>query len=160
MTGSHWKRGSFVLRKPQNPIKELSMNYRNRRGFTFLEIMFVVVIIGILLTLVVTNITSNTGKARETATKAKVESLANAVRHFYLDTGKFPGKLVEIVKKPDVEGWDGPYLSKPVLPLDEWSNAFEFCIPAQRQGYEFEIGSVGPDGKSGTSDDIGNWVEI
>jgi len=130
-----------------------------RKGFTMIEIMAVLIILGLLATLVVTKVASKIDQARETTTKANLKALAAAVNQFRMDTARFPtedeGLLALIEQPPDVEGtWEpGGYLETTEIPTDGWGNDFIYELYPE-SGKPFAIRSMGPDGEEGTEDDL------
>jgi len=138
------------------------MNKNKERGFTFLEIMLVVVIIGILAAIVGPNIAGRTEKARRKATAGQIVNFETAVKNYELDVGEFPstsqGLKALFSKPPEIPdtAWDGPYLDKDI-PLDPWKRAYIYKSPGEHNK-NFDIYSLGKDGQEGTEDDIINWV--
>lgn len=136
---------------------------RRRQGFTFLEIMMVVVIIGILVALVAPRLAGKTAKAKTVAAKAGLSSIASALAQYEMDMGTFPEQsegLKGLLEKPssdDTGSWDGPYLSKSSIPKDPWSQDFQYKYPGEHNPKDFDLWSNGPDKQSGTPDDIVNW---
>ena len=124
-------------------------------GFTLLELLVVVAIIGLLAALVGPRLFGNVGKSEVTAAKAQIEAFSRALESYRLDTGKFPDSslgLQALVTKPaDTPRWHGPYLQKEV-PLDPWGNAYAYKVPGAN-GRDFEILSLGRDGAPGGSDE-------
>ena len=131
---------------------------RNKRsilqsGFTMVELMAILVILGLLAAVVATNVVSKIDKAKVTTTKASLKVLHNAVIQFKLDTGVFPSEdvgLVELVEQPvDVTGWqEGGYLETTDVPKDAWGNDF-FYERYPPSGKPFVIISNGSDGEEG-----------
>ncbi|MEA3227324.1 MAG: type II secretion system major pseudopilin GspG [Planctomycetota bacterium] len=133
---------------------------RIRHGFTMVELMAMLIIIGLLATLVVTKVSSQVDKARITTTKANVKMLASAVRQFRMDTGQYPSEdmgLIDLIEQPmdlPEDRWQtGGYLETTELPIDGWGNEFVFQLYPE-SGKEFVIISFGPDGEEGTEDDL------
>jgi general secretion pathway protein G len=129
-----------------------------RYGFTMVELMAMLIIIGLLATLVVTKVTSKIDQARVTTTKANLKILHSAVNQFKMDTGRFPTEdvgLMELIEQPtDVTVWEpGGYLETTELPLDGWGNEFKY-EPYPESGKQFAIRSFGPDKEEGTEDDL------
>jgi len=124
-----------------------------RTGFTIVEVMAVIIIIGLLAAIVVKNFVGQTDKARVTTTKASLRSLDEAVIQFKMDTGRYPteeeGLLVLIEAPSDVENYpEGGYLRTTELPKDAWGNEFEY-IRNTESGKPYDIMSYGADGKEG-----------
>lgn len=139
---------------------------RNRKsglyeGFTLLELLVVMVIIGLLAGYVGPRYFGQVGKAEVKATRAQMDALVKALDAYRLDTRSYPTTeqgLDALVKKPgELSTWQGPYLQKAV-PLDPWGKAYAYRSPGD--GREFEIVSFGRDGKPGGANenaDIRSW---
>jgi general secretion pathway protein G len=125
------------------------MDKRNK-GFTLLELLVVIVIIGLLAGYVAPRYFSQVGKSEIQVAKAQIESLEKALDQFRLDTKRYPtaeeGLHVLVAKPANVAGWSGPYLKKAV-PNDPWGRPYQYRVPGERN--EFEIVSLGRDGKAG-----------
>lgn len=133
-----------------------------RRGFTFLEIMFVVVIIGILLAVAVPRMTGRARKAQEQATAMQIRNIGTALKQFEMHVGRFPDTregLQALLERPSnvaEEQWEGPYLDGEELPKDAWKKEFNYRAPGEHSR-DFDLWSNGPDTQEGTDDDIVNW---
>jgi general secretion pathway protein G len=125
-------------------------NRRNEAGFTLLELLVVVLIIGLLASYVGPKYFSQIGKSEATAAKAQVEAYAKAVDNFRLDMGRFPTTeegLAALTARPaDGDKWNGPYLRKDVVP-DPWGHPYLYHAPGTKS--EFEVLSLGRDGQPG-----------
>lgn len=134
---------------------------RSRLGFTFIEIMFVVVIIGILLALVGPRLAGKTQKARITTTGAQLRNIEQAIKNFEVDIGTFPKNLNELLEGNSEyeKSWDGPYIDGDVVPKDAWNAEFNFKNPGEKNKKGYDLWSNGPDKKQSTEDDIGNWTK-
>jgi general secretion pathway protein G len=136
----------------------------NQKGFTLIEIMVVVIIIGVLAALVIPRFAGRTEQARITAAKTQIDSLFSAALDMYeADNGNYPsteqGLLalrVQPTTDPAPKNWKGPYLKKDV-PLDPWGNAYIYAYPGTHNPSGYDLYSFGPDGQDGTEDDISNW---
>lgn len=134
-----------------------------RRGFTFLEIMFVVVIIGVLMAIAVPRMTGQAQKARIQATEVTMRTLQTALAQYEMHVGSFPNTneglnaLLERPGRVSETAWDGPYLESDTVPRDAWGNAFNYRSPGQNRP-TYDLWSNGPDGMEGTDDDIRNWT--
>ncbi len=131
---------------------------RVRYGFTMVELMAMLIIIGLLATLVVTKVASKIDQARITTTKANLKALHSAVNQFKMDTGRFPSEdkgLIDLIEQPtDVDIWEpGGYLETTEINKDGWGNEFIFELYPE-SGKQFVIRSCGPDGEEGTEDDL------
>jgi general secretion pathway protein G len=127
---------------------------RNNRGFTLMEIMLVVIIIGILAAIVVPNLGGRSEQAREQAAMAQIKNFGVALDLFELDMGDYPDKLDELVKKPSSgKNWKGPYLRNMTsVPKDPWGSQYNYQVDKDSNSYS--LFSVGKDGRANTEDDI------
>ena len=125
---------------------------RNNRGFTLLELLVVIVIIGLLAGYVAPRYFSQVGRSEIQVARAQIESLEKALDQYRLDMRRYPTAeegLEALVAKPSTaQSWSGPYLKK-ALPKDPWGNAYVYRTPGQKG--EFELLSYGRDGKPGGS---------
>jgi general secretion pathway protein G len=136
----------------------------NRKGFTLIEIMLVVIIIGVLVAMVVPNIAGRSDQARKMAAKTDIESnISNALDLYQLDNGRYPSTdqgLNALITEPNSDPipikWSGPYLKKKKLPKDPWGHAYVYLFPGQKNTESYDLSSLGSDGIE-SSDDITNW---
>jgi len=136
-------------------MKDFNMIRKNakRKGFTLVEIMAVIIIIGLLAAIGAMNFLGQTDKARVTTTKANLKTLHNAVAQFKMDTGRYPteeeGLNVLIEQPSDVKGYQpGGYLDSTDLPTDAWGNEFVY-IAYPESGKPYVVVSYGADGQEG-----------
>lgn len=136
-------------------------NFRERRafdGFTLLELLVVMVIIGLLASYVAPRFFSQVGKSEIKATRAQLDSLDKALATYRLDTGQYPSTeqgLRALVERPaDAAKWAGPYLSRSV-PVDPWGHPYIYVVPGEG-GHDYELKSLGKDGQRGGSDEAGD----
>ncbi|MBU6409807.1 MAG: type II secretion system major pseudopilin GspG [Verrucomicrobia bacterium] len=128
-----------------------------RRAFTLVEMLLVVTIIGILAALVIPKMVGRSEQARETAARADISSIKTALDAFEVDNGYYPKTLQGLIQQPsNTKNWHGPYLDS--IPQDPWGNPYSYEYPGKHNPNSFDLWSAGPDGKSGTQDDIGNWT--
>ncbi len=132
-----------------------------RGAFTLIEILLAIAMISILATIVVTNIdktmTSSQTKIAETFVNS---ALGTPMMTFKLAIGRYPTTeegISALYKAPEgiSDRWNGPYIK--TIPLDPWGNPYQYRYPAQKSVEGYDVWSMGPDGKSDTDDDIGNW---
>lgn len=137
---------------------------RRARGFTLVEIMVVVVIIGILGALVVPKLLGRTGEARVTAARTDIATMSQALKLYKLDNQRYPSTeqgLQALVTKPTsgpaANGWkDGGYMEK--LPKDPWGNAYQYLSPGIHGEVDiFSLGADGQPGGTGEDADVGSW---
>ena len=134
---------------------------RSRRaGFSLIELLLVLVILGTLAALVVPKFANRSREARVTAAKTQIASFETALDAYEMDNGAYPegdnGLQSLIVEPADARNWKGPYLKKDI-PLDPWGAEYIYRFPGQNDDYSYDIVSMGPDGQEGTEDDIANW---
>ncbi|MDP5239622.1 type II secretion system major pseudopilin GspG [Uliginosibacterium sp. 31-16] len=124
------------------------------RGFTLLELLVVMAIIGLLAAYVGPKYFSQLGKSEHNVAKAQIESFAKALDAFRLDAGRYPttaeGLNALMAKPVNVRTWSGPYLAKEI-PLDPWGKTYIYKNPGTR-GRDFDIVSYGSDGQPGGAD--------
>jgi len=132
--------------------KSIHEKYRGKKeGFTLIEIMVVVVIIGLLAAIASHNITRHIDKTRINATKANIQILLGGVAMYELELGNVPTDLGELVVEGD-EDWPGPFLNQETLPKDGWNEDFRYFIKGKR----VKIQSAGKDRLFNTPDDLFN----
>jgi general secretion pathway protein G len=131
----------------------------DRRGFTLVELLIVLVILGTLAAIVLPKFTGRTEQARETAAQTQISTFGTALDAYEVDTGRYPSGgdgLVYLLSPPgDVSGWRGPYL-KNDIPLDPWGVPYAYEYPGRNNPAGYDLISAGPDGQIGTADDISN----
>lgn len=125
-------------------------------GFSLLEMLVVLVIMGLLVALVLPRVTGNIGKGRLQTTRAQIEMLSSAVTQFYMDTNRYPtveeglGALLRRPENVAESKWKGPYLEKDFIPKDGWGHDFEYAMDEHGR---FVIRSLGSDGRRGGEGD-------
>ena len=125
-------------------------------GFTLVEMMVVVAIIGILAAIVVTGTMRHVRKTRITATREQIRQIKLGLDSFYLDNGRYPSSLSALLEKPaDAAGDWEPYLEE--APKDAWGNDFVYVYPGTRKKYDIiSYGGDGREGGDGENADIAN----
>ncbi len=134
---------------------------RPHRGFTLLELLVVMVIIGLLAAYVGPKYFSQIGKSEIKTTRAQLVGFEKALQQYRLDVGRFPtteqGLQALVTRPASVSKWDGPYLEKAVPP-DPWGQRYLYVSPGEHG--DFDISSTGRDGRpggEGLDADVGNW---
>ena len=115
-------------------------------GFTLVELLIVIVIIGLLGSLVAPQMFSKIGSSKQSTAKAQMQMFETALDTYYLDVGNYP-KSLDSLKASTERGWDGPYIKKDV-PLDPWGNPYSLTVPGP-SGENYVITSYGKDGQQG-----------
>ena len=142
-------------------MKQRHNNNWQRRHFSLIEIMVVLIIIGLILGLAVPAVMNQLESAKQKAAKAEVLLLEDCVNSYYLDMNAYPDDLQALVQSSSKK-WKGPYIEKGQLPTDPWGNDYEYKKSSSRPNLKFEIVSYGADGVPGGQKfdaDIGNWSE-
>lgn len=130
-------------------------------GFTLMELLLVLVILGLLAALVGPTLYQRIKPAKQSAARAQVENFMTALDGFFIDVGRYPstqeGLKALRIKPEGTEKWVGPYLKKDV-PADPWGNAYIYRAPGRNGGYEIiSFGADGRDGGEGENQDINSW---
>ena len=128
-------------------------------GFTLIELMLVVIIIGALVAMVLPRLAGRSEQARMAAGQADINSnIATALKLYELDTGSYPttdqGLQALLVKPGNAKNWNGPYLEK--KPLDPWGREYQYTSPGSHRTNDYDLYSMGKDGQV-SGDDIANW---
>ena len=137
---------------------------KKEKGFTLIEMLIVMVILGLLAALVGPRMFGKVGKSRQKAAKAQIALFETTLDTYRLDTSKYPTSeqgLQALRTKPGgVERWDGPYLPKEI-PLDPWGHAYEYRSPGEHGDYDIiSLGADGTAGGEGENEDVVNWKDI
>lgn len=125
-------------------------NHRKQSGFTMIELLIVVVILGLLMSLVAPTMFSKVDSTKIKTASAQMQMLETSLATYWLDMGEYPTKLDDLFSS-SLAGWDGPYLPKAV-PNDPWSNPYSYQSPGP-DGEPFILMSFGKDGRPGGEDD-------
>ncbi len=118
-------------------------------GFTLIEILAVIVILGILTTIVSVGIPRYTAKARERATRVNIQGVRMAIQAFEMELSRYPVGLEELVIEGDAD-WPGPFIDSETVPRDAWGNELRY----EMRGKRIRVTSAGNDGQFGTDDDL------
>ncbi|MHC4123761.1 MAG: type II secretion system major pseudopilin GspG [Planctomycetota bacterium] len=130
---------------------------RNRKGFTLVELLVVILIISLIATVLVPRVFKGLGKAKRDIAKARMTNIEGALGRFHIDCGRYPddseGLDALIVAPADLEEkWNGPYLKKSEL-LDPWENPYQYVAEGEINPGSFDIISLGADGQEGGEGD-------
>lgn len=151
--------------KDQPIERRVSLTLRAQRGFTLIEIMVVIIIIGILASIVGPKMFGNVEKARLNAASAQIEMLGTALDSFRLDVGRYPttaeGLEALVAQVSGVDGWNGPYLKKREVPLDPWKRPYRYECPGNFGDYDlYTYGKDDAEGGEGEDRDVASWKSL
>lgn len=131
-------------------------------GFTLIELMVVMIILGLLAALVVPKMFGKLGKAKTNAAYAQIELFGTALDSFRLDVGRYPtsseGLEALITPGSGADDWNGPYLKKSEIPLDPWGNDYVYQSPGTHGDYDlYSLGADKSEGGEGENRDVVSW---
>jgi general secretion pathway protein G len=133
---------------------------KSEKGFSLIELIVVLVILGLLAAIVAPKVAGNLGKGKTKIAKIQISEFEGALEAFMFDMGRYPTTaegLDALVHNPtSTDAWAGPYLKK-TLPMDPWGKQYQYRCPGQNGDYD--ILSVGPDGTEGNEDDVCSWKQ-
>jgi general secretion pathway protein G len=131
-------------------------------GFSLIEVLIALAIIGLLAALVGPRVIGYLGSSKTKTAKIQIESIAAALQLYKLDVGRYPSSaegLRALVEKTGSAGtWNGPYLTKPEVPLDPWGRPFNYRSPGQHGDFDiFTLGADNQVGGEGENADVTSW---
>jgi general secretion pathway protein G len=134
-----------------------------RAGFTLIEMLVVLVIIGLIMGLVGPRVLNYLTDAREKTARLQIESFSNALDLFYIDAGRYPtsaeGLAALSQRPPGVDAWNGPYVKGGSVPADPWGHPYVYRSPGQHGNYDIvSLGADGRDGGEGSNADVTSWT--
>lgn len=135
---------------------------RRKEGFTLIELMVVMIILGLLAALVVPRMFGRIGQAKANAASAQIELFGTALDSFRLDVGRYPttaeGLQALVAQASGIDNWNGPYLKKIEVPLDPWNNPYVYESPGKNGDYDiYSLGADKSQGGEGENADIVSW---
>jgi general secretion pathway protein G len=136
--------------------------HKRMRGFTLVELLVVLAILGLLVGLVGPRVMKTLGTSKTKTARIQVEELSGALDIYRLELGRYPTTsegLQALVEKPgDMENWSGPYLKKPYVPKDPWGFEFEYQSPGEHGSFDiWSLGADNREGGDGEDQDIRGW---
>jgi general secretion pathway protein G len=134
---------------------------RDKQGFTLIELMVVIIILGLLAALVAPKMFGRIGEAKQKTAKAQIELFGTALDSFRLDTGRYPttseGLQALRAQPSGLKYWKGTYLPKEV-PLDPWGNPYQYRSPGTHGDYDlYSLGADNAEGGEGEDKDVVSW---
>ncbi|HEY7654119.1 MAG TPA: type II secretion system major pseudopilin GspG [Methylomirabilota bacterium] len=135
---------------------------RDQRGFSLIELLVVIIILGLIAGLVGPRLFGRVGQSKLATAKAQIELFGAALDQYRLDVGAYPPAgvgLQALVRNPNVQNWNGPYLKKPAVPMDPWGRSYQYkCCPGDHGDYDiWTLGADGAPGGEGESGDVTSW---
>lgn len=131
----------------------------NNQGFTLIEVIVVIVLVGLVVAYIAPQMLGRADDAKRKAAELQLQKVSNAIEVFKFEVGRYPSTLVELVRKPDqAPDWQGPYLQQKKQLLDPWQRQLSYRQPGEHG--RFDLFSLGADGQpEGTGDaaDITHW---
>jgi general secretion pathway protein G len=154
-TMSHLRK--LINRKLASYVDRAALS--NDSGFTLLEIMVVIVIIGLLIGIVAPAVLHQLGRARVSIAGQSIEQMSSVLDMYKLDTGSYPSSdqgLAALVTQPaGVDNWNGPYVKADKLPVDPWNHPYIYRDPSNRANMPYDLCSRGP---NATADDTQHLI--
>jgi len=135
---------------------------KSKKGFTLIELMVVMIILGLLAALVVPRMFGRIGQAKSNAARAQIELFGTALDSFRLDVGRYPtsaeGLQSLVAQVSGIDNWNGPYLKKIEIPLDPWNNPYIYESPGKNGDYDiYSLGADKAEGGEGEDADVVSW---
>lgn len=128
---------------------------RREAGFTLLELLVVLAILGLLIGLVAPRVLGVFGTAKEKIVRLNIANLGTDLDMYKLDVGSYPsteqGLQALLIRPADIANWDGPYIKGTRLPVDPWGHPYVYRSPSERTGFQYDLYSLGPTGQTGGS---------
>lgn len=151
--------GAATLRPPRRRRRS---RRRSEAGYTLVELLVVITIIGLIVALVGPRVLNYLGESKVKTARIQIQGFSSALDLFYLDTGRYPmtseglGALVQ--RTAGAANWNGPYLKGGTVPADPWGKPYAYRSPSDHGPYDIiSLGSDGQEGGTGTAADITSW---
>jgi general secretion pathway protein G len=140
--------------------KPVDKSQSSEAGFTLLEILVVIAILGLLIGLVAPAALRQLSGARNSVTKQSIERIGSVLDLYKLDIGSYPSSeqgLAALIQKPaNTATWNGPYLKGDALPVDPWNRQYTYRNPSERIGHDYDLCSLGANGDASQGTSICN----
>lgn len=134
-----------------------------RNGFSLLELLVVLVVLGMLAAILTPQVMSTMSGAKSDAALLQIEAISTALNYYQIDVGNYPtqeqGLNALLKRPPDVQNWRGPYVRKLQHLSDPWRRPFLYHIPGRETTFDvYTLGADGKEGGEGENADVGNWT--
>ena len=134
---------------------------RREKGFSLIELIVVLVILGLLATVVGPRVMQRLSQGKVEIARLQIDQLDGALGLYHFDVGRYPNSaegLQALIEDPGIDNWSGPYLDKKTLPSDPWNREYQFRSPGVHADYDlWSNGSDGQEGGEGDGADITSW---
>jgi general secretion pathway protein G len=153
--------GILNMKRGRQEVRMISgfKNGQAEKGFSLIELIVVLVILGLLVAVVAPNVYQKLAKGKDQIAKIQIKEIEGAIQLFSFDMGRNPNTaegLEALVRNPGIsDSWNGPYLAKKSVPMDPWGRPYAYRCPGDHGDYD--LFSFGADGVEGNDDDICNW---
>lgn len=143
-------------------VRALAAVLRAQRGFSLIELLVVIIILGLIAGLVGPRLFGRVGQSKLATARAQIELLGAALDQYRLDIGAYPATAVglpALVQNPNLANWNGPYLKKNAVPQDPWGKPYQYkCCPGEHGDYDlWSLGADGAPGGDGENADVVSW---
>jgi len=149
------------MRAERNESMKRAFDRRGERGFSLIELIVVLVILGLLATVVGPKVIERLSQGKTEIAKLQIDRLEGGLGLFRFDVGRYPTTaegLRALVENPGVDNWSGPYLDKTTIPRDPWGREYQYRSPGQHGDYDlFSYGADGVEGGDGENADVSSW---
>jgi general secretion pathway protein G len=156
------RRGSGKLRRAMPPAPDPRRQTAAQAGFSLIELLVVLAILGLLIGIVAPPVIRYLGRAKTDVAKVDIHNLESALDLYRLDLGRYPTQAEGLAaltdKPPGLERWQGPYLKQKTVPTDPWTHPYHYRIPGEHGDYDlYSLGADDAPGGTGENQDVTNW---
>jgi general secretion pathway protein G len=149
-----------TLKMTLAPVGTAPLAGRRLPGFTLLELLVVLAILGLIATFAAPQVLKWLSGAKSDSARIQIEALGTGIDLYRLEVGSYPPDLEALVSQPSgVDRWNGPYLKKRTVPKDPWGRDFIYRYPGENGPYDlYTLGADGQEGGSGEDADVASWL--